>query len=34
MICIRCKIAMIEIIKNVWRCSMCKTIVNERLKNG
>ena len=32
-LCLRCKIALQEVIKSVWKCPMCKTIINDRLKN-
>ena len=32
-LCLRCKIALQEVIKSVWKCPMCKTIINDRLKD-
>ena len=31
-LCERCKVVMIEIIKSVYRCSVCKVIENNRLE--
>ncbi len=33
-LCIRCKVALEKVIKDVWKCPVCKTIVNDRLKDG
>jgi hypothetical protein len=30
-ICIICKVYLIEVLKDVYKCPVCRTIVNERL---